>query len=168
MSLDRQVLAERVAAVESADDMTVREARDLYFERNGFSEAGYSDRWVRLRAGPVPLGFPNTRARVRAVRLHDLHHVATGYDTTWRGEAEIGAWELAAGCGHHLPAWVLNRGAVAVGLFIAPVRTLLAWRRGRRSRTLYAAEFDPSLLDMTVGELRRRLGLHGQQSSPRP
>jgi hypothetical protein len=160
MSLDRQVPAERVTPVESADDMTVREARDLYFEQNGLSEAGYSDRWVRLRAGPMPLAFPNTRARVRAVRLHDLHHVATGYDTTWQGEAEIGAWELAAGCGHHLPAWVLNLGAVAVGVFIAPGRTVRAWRRGRRSRTLYAGEFEPSLLDMTVRELRSRLGLH--------
>jgi hypothetical protein len=153
-----------LSAIESIDAagtdvMTVREARALYFAQNGLSEAGYSDRWVKLRAGPLPLAFPNTRARVRAVKLHDLHHVATGYDTTWRGEAEIGAWELAAGCGHHLPAWVLNLGAVVVGLLIAPGRTLRAWRRGRRSRTLYAGEFDPSLLDMTVPELRARLGL---------
>jgi NADPH:quinone reductase-like Zn-dependent oxidoreductase len=35
------------------------------------------------------------------VKLHDIHHVLTGYDTTWRGKAEIGAWEIASGCGRH-------------------------------------------------------------------
>ena len=51
-----------------------------------------------LRIGRVPVAaFPNGAARVRAVRLHDLHHVATGYATSWVGEAEIGAWEREAG-----------------------------------------------------------------------
>ena len=42
--------------------------------------------------------FPNTDSRKRAVPLHDLHHILTGYKTDWMGEAEIGAWELRAGC----------------------------------------------------------------------
>src|SRR2546425_10008425 len=86
-----------------------------------------ADAWVRLKLGPVLLWFPNTRGRVRAVRLHDLHHIATGYTTTPVGEAEIGAWELASGCGDYLAAWVLNLGAVPIGAasparLIAPAR----------------------------------------------
>jgi ubiquinone biosynthesis protein Coq4 len=103
--------------------------------------------------------FPNTAARVRAVRFHDLHHVLTEYDTTWAGEAEIGAWELAAGCGRHYAAWALNLGAVAIGLLIAPRRVLRAFKRGRRTRTLYSETFSEELLNQTVGELRRRLDL---------
>jgi len=140
--------------------MTVREARARYFADNGFdADGGYSRRWVRVDIGPVPLAIPNTAARRRAVRLHDLHHVATGYETDLRGEAEIGAWELGAGCGRYIAAWVLNTLALPIGLVLAPRRTLRAFRRGRRSRALYSDRWDESLLDLTVDELRRRLDL---------
>ena len=79
--------------------MTVRDARARYFAANGFSEAAYVDAWVRFKVGPLPVVFPNTRSRKRAVPMHDLHHVATGYGTSLVGEAEIGAWEIAGGCG---------------------------------------------------------------------
>ena len=138
---------------------TVRAAREQYFRESGLSEAGYTARWVKLKLGPFPLAFPNSPARQRAVRLHDLHHLATGYSTSWTGEAEIAAWELAAGCGRYAAAWVLNLGAGLVGLFIAPRRTWRAFRRGRRCRSLYRTTgFSDGLLDMTVGELRARLG----------
>src|SRR5688572_12140938 len=102
------------------DDAVVRDARAQYFANAGFAQdGGYADRWVRLKAGGVTVFmFPNTAARVRSVKLHDLHHVLTEYDTTWAGEAEIGAWELASGCARHYPAWVLNFGAVAIGLLL--------------------------------------------------
>ncbi|HEY8146841.1 MAG TPA: hypothetical protein VIG06_29375 [Kofleriaceae bacterium] len=137
---------------------TVREARDRYFRDNGFSEASYTARWVKLKMGPIPLAFPNTAARRRAVPLHDLHHVATGYATSWTGEAEISAWELAAGCGRYWAAWGLDIGGALVGLLIAPRRTWRAFRRGRRCRSLYRAELTGDLLDMPVAELRARLG----------
>jgi hypothetical protein len=138
---------------------TVRAARDEYFQRAGLSEAGYGARWVVLKVGPVPLAFPNTAARRRAVVLHDLHHVATGYPTSWTGEAEIAAWELAAGCGTYWAAWGLNLGAAAVGLFIAPRRMWRAFRRGRRCRTLYrTGGFSDQLLERPIAELYRQLG----------
>jgi len=137
---------------------TVRAAREEYFRQNDLSEAGYTARWVKLRIGPIPLGFPNSKARRRAVPLHDLHHVATGYATSWTGEAEIAAWELAAGCGRYWAAWGLNLGAAFVGLFVAPHRTWRAFRRGRRCRSLYRADYSEELLDMTVADLRLRLG----------
>src|SRR5262245_66055231 len=87
-------------------DWTVARGRDEYPAANGFSLADYDKRWVRIQVGPVPLFFPNTGARRKAVPLHDLHHVATGYATDWRGEAEISAWELGAGCGRYWAAWV--------------------------------------------------------------
>jgi hypothetical protein len=142
-----------------ADDLTVREARDRYFEANGLSSAAYTDRWVKLKLGPVPIAFPNTRSRKRAIPLHDLHHVAAGYATTLAGEAEIGAWEIAGGCTDHWAAWVLNASAFAYGLVLAPRRVFRAFMRGRHSRTLYRLGWDDGLLTCTVGELRAMLGL---------
>ena len=144
----------------SAGATTLREARARYFRENGFEEdGGHADRWVRIKLGPVPLSFPNTRGRRVALLPHDLHHVATGYATTLVGEAEIGAWELASGCRTYYAAWVLNLGAVVIGLFLAPGRVLAAFRRGRRCTNLYHLGVDTGWPDETVEALRRRLGL---------
>ncbi len=138
----------------------LRQARAQYFRENGFGEdGGYSRRWVKVQLGPVPVWILNTKGRQRAVRLHDLHHVATGYDTSLVGEAEIGAWELAAGCADYYAAWWLNASAVALGIFRAPARVWRAFVRGRRSTTLYRVGFDDRWLDDTVGALRERLRL---------
>jgi len=144
-----------------ADHLTVREARRLYFEANGFGEGGYDAKWVKLMVGPVPIFLPNTAQRVRSVRLHDIHHVLTDYATDWTGEAEIGAWEIASHCHDHYAAWVLNLAAFGIGVFLAPVATWQAFYRGRYSDNLYEYDFRESMLDQNVGELRRQLGLAG-------
>ncbi len=139
--------------------VTVRAARARYFAANGFDERGYEARWVRLQAGPIPIVFPNTRARVRSVRVHDVHHVVTGYATSWTGEAEIGAWEIASGCADHGAAWLLNLMAFPIGLVIAPRATFRAFVRGRHSGNLYRRMIDDVLLAGQVDALTRSLGL---------
>ena len=140
--------------------LLVRDARVRYFAENGFGDGGYGDRFVVLRVAGVPVAaFPNTRQRVRSVRIHDVHHVLTGYDTSWTGEAEIAAWELASGCRDHWAAWLLNLAAAAIGVVIAPRAVWCAFARGRRSRNLYGQEWQDGILDRSVGELRRELGL---------
>jgi hypothetical protein len=144
---------------EYAATSTMREARALYFDVNHFGDnGGYDDKWVDFKLGPVPMPFPNTPARVRAVRYHDLHHVLTGYDTNTIGEFEISAWEISAGCKGYVAAWQLNLGGMFAGLLVAPRRTLRAFLRGRHSRTLYGEDLD-ALLDSKVAELRSRTGV---------
>jgi hypothetical protein len=139
---------------------TLREARAQYFRQNGVKEdGGYADKWVKIKLGPVPVVFPNTNGRRSALLQHDLHHVATGYDTTLVGETEIGAWELASGCRHYYAAWILNMGAVVTGLFLAPRRVGRAFLRGRRCTNLYQLGIDAGWPEETVGGLRQRLGL---------
>lgn len=149
--------AMRISAAHEA--LTLGEARDRYLADNGFGDGGYEARWVTLMAGPLPIRLPNTAARVRAVRLHDLHHPLTGYDTTWTGEAEIGAWEIASSCAGHAAAWVLNLAAIAIGVAIAPVRTFRAFVRGRHSANLYRTSFDDALLARPFAEVRSELAL---------
>jgi hypothetical protein len=131
-----------------------------YFAANGFAEdGGYSARWVVIKVGPLPLAFPNTQARVRAVRFHDLHHVATGFSTDLAGEAEISAWEIAGGCADHYAAWLLNLIAMAAGLFFAPRAVLRAFIWGRQTRNLYREDYDEVRRLDSVGALRRSLHL---------
>jgi len=150
-----------------ADSLLVSEARRQFFAVSGFDrEGGYTKPvyWLGLKWLRVPI--PNTAGRVRAVRLHDLHHLAAGYPTTWHGEVQIGAWELAGGCGRYVAAWVLNLYAFAVGLFIAPHALWQAFVRGRRSLTLYRLGMtDDDVLQLPLGDLRSRLGLQGKTTS---
>jgi len=140
--------------------ITLRQARDAYMAENGFTEASYTDRWVKVQLGPIPLVILSTKTRREAVRFHDLHHALTGYRATPRGEAEIGAWEIATGCGRFTAAWSLNLLAMGLGLLIAPGRTWRAWVRGRRSKTnLYHGEFDVALLERDLEAIQAELGL---------
>ncbi|MEA2338141.1 MAG: hypothetical protein QOE82_2148 [Thermoanaerobaculia bacterium] len=145
-----------------APDAVIRDARERYFAIAGFDNGGYEDKWVRLKAGPLTVKFPNTAARVRSVKLHDIHHILTEYDTSWIGEAEIGAWEIASGCGRHAVAWTLNLGAFGIGLVIAPRRTYRAFVRGRHSRNLYPTVFREELLDERVGSMRDELSIQSE------
>ncbi len=140
--------------------LTLALARDLYFEVNHFGKDGvYADAWVAFSLGPIPMPFPNTASRVRAVRFHDLHHVLTGYDTDTLGELEISAWELATGCADHFAAWKLNLGGMAFGSLWKPRRIWSAFLRGRHSQNLYRETYGDALLARTVGEARESLGL---------
>jgi hypothetical protein len=143
---------------------TMRAARASYFEVNAFgADGGYADAWVDFKIGPIPFPFPNTRARVRALGYHDLHHILTGYETNATGEFEISAWELGAGCKDFFAAWQLNLGGLAAGLVSSPRRTVRAFFRGRASESLYGQPLD-ALLDRTVADVRARFV---DQRSPR-
>lgn len=144
----------------TSDTMTLLEARTDYFERNGFGvDGGYGDAWVTIKLfDKIPVRFPNTPARVRAVRYHDLHHVMTGYETDMHGEAEISTWELASNCRDMIAAWLLNAGGMAYGLLTSPRDMFRAWVRGRHSHNLYDRPFE-QLLDRPVDEMRHELGL---------
>lgn len=146
--------------------MTMREARAKYFEVNGFGETGgYDNAWVDFDLGPIPLPFPNTQGRVRAVRFHDLHHVLTSYDTDIVGEFEISAWEIGAGCRDFYAAWLLNLSGLATGIIAAPRRVFRAFVRGRRSESLYGRNID-ELLDQTVEQTRAQMKVDARIEAP--
>lgn len=138
--------------------MTMRAARDRYFRDNRFGDdGGYGATWVDFKLGPIPMPFPNTQGRVRAVGYHDLHHIVTGYATDTLGEFEISAWEIGAGCKGFLVPWQLNLGGLAAGAFSIPRRTFRAFVRGRRTESLYGRDMD-ELLGRTVGDVTREIG----------
>jgi hypothetical protein len=141
------------------DALNLKEARDLFLAANGLRIADYAAPTFTIGFWGLQLKFPNTKARKRIVPLHDLHHVLTGYGTDWLGEAEIGAWELRAGCDSFV-AYFLNGGGVLIGLVLSPRSVWRAFRAAKGQRTLYSesANYD-SILQMSVGEARKRIGI---------
>jgi hypothetical protein len=146
--------------------LTMLVARDAYFRQNGFgADGGYSKPWVDFKFGGVPFPIPNSPARVAAVCFHDLHHVVTGYATTFQGELEISAWEIGAGCKNVWFAWLINLGGLAAGLMVAPRLTARAFARGLASDTLYGESYD-ALLGQTVTEVQHRLRVNEEDVPP--
>ena len=147
---------------------TVRAGREHYFKSSGFDTKTYTDRWIKLPLGPVTLYLPNLPARQKAVPLHDVDHVLTEYDATWRGEFQIAAFELGIGLGRYWAGWLLNSQTVILGALVSPGDTLCAFVRGRRchSSLFTRSTVDDTLLNMTLGALRTELGLDEDTGPP--
>jgi len=159
-----------VTPMAPAASSSVRAGRDAYLHENGFTVAAYDE--PRTQASFLGLDFsvPNTPAHRRAIMLHDLHHVATGYGTDLAGEGEISAWELRAGLRGLDPyvSGIIVSGAL-LGVMIAPRRTLRAWRAAKGARALWtqaamAADYHAkrdydALLELDVGALRSKVGV---------
>ena len=141
------------------DDFTLRDELGRHFAENGFPpDGGLNDRWVVVRAGRIPFCFPNVPARRRATVVHDLNHVVSGYGHDAIGEAEIAAWELGGGRKGYVAAWVLNCGALWLGLARSPRRLFVAFVRGRRTRNLYGTDVD-TVVDLPLSKVRSALGV---------
>lgn len=143
-------------------NLTLREARDLYLQKNGFDYE--FKRWVRIRTPFFNFYIPNTHARHEAVRIHDLHHVLTEYDTDIPGEAEIGAWEVASGIpGRYAYGILLDGMGALFGLLHSPRRVIRAFISGLRCRNLYfrnvgdKGSLYEALLNEKVGTVRARV-----------
>jgi ubiquinone biosynthesis protein Coq4 len=137
---------------------TVREALARYHRDNDMRGDAMDQDTIQMRVLGEVVDLPNPKFQRHLLARHDVHHVLTGYGTDLRGEAEMGAWELGAGPGHWF-VWVNNVGALALGV-LCPLRTLRAFSRGVRARSLYREAIDyEAILDMPIEELRDRLGV---------
>ena len=146
------------------NNLKIKDALQLYFSRYHFANGGYDLKWFKIKIGPLYIPFPNTKARIEAVKIHDIHHLLTGYEAILKGEAEIGAWELASGCGRYYMAWILNAASFFYGIFFFPKTLLRAFLKGRliKSNLYHNTLYDHDLLNKTIGELKDKLGLENK------
>ncbi len=138
--------------------MKAQQALSRYFVEEGLFPKGSNvddwvgDRWYRIGGVPV---FPLVGKIKQSLILHDLHHVMTGYHTTWRGELELAGWELGSGgCAWHHFFWFDRLSAFLLGLIFVPRLTLRALRKGWHQHNLYPLRSD-EVLATELDELRR-------------
>jgi len=142
------------------DALLVKDALPVYFAEYHFAGGGYDKKWFRIKLGPLFIPLPNIKSRVDAVKIHDIHHLVTEYNADWKGEVEIGAWEIAAGCERVTVAWLLNLGSFFIGIFFFPTALYKAFMKGRHTITsLYYNTNYEKLLNKSLGELRSKLGV---------
>lgn len=152
------------------DRQTPRELLPVFYKQyNLGNDGGDSSAYVRVEfTQKIVLYFPNFDARRKAVLKHDIHHLATGYTSTFKGETEISAWELASGCTHYWVAIVLDLHAMMIGMLFNPAGVYGAFIKGRHTRNLYQDDFtDEQLMDMPLGVIKENMGLNGYAGNRR-
>jgi hypothetical protein len=150
----------------SIAETTIGDALVRHYTAHGLpADGGEHNPWFRVRIGPLTIPLPNPPARRKAVFLHDVNHVLTGYNTVFSdGEVVIAGFEVGAGCGRVWIAWFINVSMMLIGLGLRPRAVMRAFRRGRRTISIYSYPKERSTLRaMTVGELRQRLRIDGAQ-----
>jgi len=145
--------------------LSVREARDSYLAENGFGMDQYDADSVTVNFWGIRFPVPNPPTRKIAIRYHDLHHVMTGYGTDPTGEAEISVWEFRRGIrafGVYV-RFIIFTGII-LGFFHSPKAVWTAWKASKIGNPLpkpTMAHYE-SLLEKTLGELRREYGVPEQ------
>jgi hypothetical protein len=139
------------------EQLTLREARAVFYRGNGCAQDGgaHDQTWSPLACRDLKVYLPNFQWRRRALPLHDLHHVITGYEFSPRGEFQVAAWEFAAGRYPSALSTFFCLPLVCLGAAVIPRKTFAAFIRGRHSKTLYSPLDVDTLLDRTVGDVRR-------------
>jgi hypothetical protein len=147
------------ASVTDGACLSVREALRRHYLASGLpADGGRSgSHWTMLRVAGIAVRLPNFAWRRRALPLHDIHHLVTGYPCSVSGELQIAAWEFAAGRYPHVMATLFCLPLLAIGAIGTPRRSFAAYVRGRSSRTLYRhfEALDVELMD--VDTLQRNL-----------
>lgn len=143
-----------------SDDLKVSDALKLFYGVEHLSDEAFTRRINYVRIGILTLPFPNPKPRREIVHLHDVNHILSGYDTSWIGEGEVSAWELATGFPWH--CWIgyfYSPITLVIGFILNPTRVIKAFARGRQQKNAcYAQISKQELFDSTVGDLKRRLG----------
>ena len=106
------------------DELTVGNSLKKFYGDNYFGTEALEDSWNWVRMGPLRIPFPNLKWRKEAIYLHDIMHLVTGYDTSWIGEGEVAAYELASGFPkRYWIGYIYPPITFTIGMLIAPRRT---------------------------------------------
>jgi hypothetical protein len=150
---------------------TPREILNKFYQENHLGEdGGDSLAYVKVELSKgFHFYFPNFDLRRKAVILHDIHHIVSGYSTDIFGESEISAWEIASGCKKYWVAFAIDTSGVMIGIPINFTKVLKAYARGRRTKNLYHETIAlQKAMDTPVDELKKQLQLDVHEKYVKP
>lgn len=140
--------------------MTVEHALNDFYNQYGYGEeGGINNKWDMIKFGPIALPLPNLESRRKNIYLHDISHLVTGYDVSWKGESSVSSWEIATGgWGRLYFPWLLTLWAMGVGVMLYPNRNYEAFQTGLRMKNaLLSGLTKQEMYLLSLAELRVRL-----------
>jgi hypothetical protein len=133
--------------------MTILEELKSYWKSQNLpADGGVNELFNEAKFGKFSFKYPNLDGQ--ALILHDINHLLTGYQTNWKGECEVSAWELASGGRRGYPTtWIYPISLVILGLFICPIRTLKAYKKGLGKRNSFIISKETNIYKLTKKEI---------------
>jgi hypothetical protein len=130
--------------MDTIKNIPISEELKLYWESQNLPiDGGANEKYNSAKIGNYFFKYPNFNGE--ALVLHDINHLITGYQTNWKGECEVGAWELASGgrIGYS-NTWIYPISLILLGFFICPIRTIKAFQQGigQKNAFLLANQMD--------------------------
>ncbi len=139
---------------------TTAQAIADFYEKNNFNaDGGAAGKYAWIKFGFFSLPIPNTESRRNNIQYHDMNHIATGFDTDWKGESAVAAWEVASGgWKDQYVLWFLTLWAMGLGVTFYPKNVLNAFQKGlTMNNTVVCGLTKEALLKLPVGALRNIL-----------
>ncbi len=136
---------------------TVGELIQDFYDKNDFGEDGGKSKklaWIKFGFFSIPI--PNLESRKNNVYFHDVHHIITENNTTWKGESALSAWEISSGgWGNLLIPWLLTLWAMGLGILFHRKSTFIAFEKGLTMRNAITCGMTKTeISNLTLAELR--------------
>lgn len=75
---------------------STKQAISKFYKDNNFAEdGGINEKYSWIKFGFFSVPIPNLESRSNSIMFHDVNHIVTGFDTNWKGESAVLAWEIA-------------------------------------------------------------------------
>lgn len=140
--------------------MTAIDAISKFYEKEELgSDGGSEKKIIWFKFGFIYIPMPNLSSRSENLYLHDISHVVTGNDITWKGESSTGSWEIGAGGWMNL--WfpmILTIWSMGVGVMFYTKESYKWFQKGK---TMYNAGTVGKplneLLPLSIEELTKTL-----------
>ena len=141
-------------------NQTVGQSIQEFYDRHDFDEdGGINEKYAWIKFGFFSIPIPNAESRRKNVHLHDISHIVTGHDTTWKGESAVSAWEVASGGWNnfYIP-WLLTLWAMGLGVVFYTRTTLKSFKKGlTMSNALTSGLTKNEIYKLSVTDLQRLL-----------
>ena len=139
---------------------TIHELIQDFYTINKFdNDGGTKKKIVWIKFGFISFPLPNFESRKENVHFHDINHIITGFDTTWKGESSISAWEVASGgWKNNFIPWLLTLWAMGLGILFYSKTTVNSFNKGlTMCNSLCCGLHYAEINSLTETELRNRL-----------
>src|ERR1700748_1309295 len=141
-------------------ELTVKQALADFYKLNNFGEDGGVSKkiaWIKFGFFSVPI--PNIESRRSNVCFHDIGHLVTGKDTTWKGESAVAAWEIASGgWSNFYLLWLLTLWAMGLGVVFYPKNIFNAFKSGLAMKNPLTSGLKiEELLSMSIPAIKIKL-----------
>jgi hypothetical protein len=122
-------------------NQTVRQALSNFYDVHDFGEdGGINEKIAFLKFGFIQLPIPNSTSRRNNVYHHDIGHLITENDTTWKGESAVSAWEIASGgWGNHYTLWLMTLWATGLGVVFYTENVVKSFKSGLVMRNTFTS-----------------------------